>query len=56
MSQTEATERPDSADINRVMELLPHRYPMLMIDRIKEMKGRRSASDATDDSLHCPDG
>jgi len=39
MSQTEATERPDSADINRVMELLPHRYPMLMIDRIKEMKG-----------------
>ncbi|NIJ42716.1 3-hydroxyacyl-[acyl-carrier-protein] dehydratase [Parvibaculum indicum] len=38
MSQTEAKERPDSADINRVMELLPHRYPMLMIDRIVDMK------------------
>lgn len=33
----------DSADINRVLELLPHRYPMLMIDRIIEMKGDESA-------------
>ena len=29
----------DSADIMRVMELLPHRYPFLMIDRIIEMDG-----------------
>lgn len=28
-----------SADIARIMELLPHRYPFLMIDRIKEMCG-----------------
>jgi len=28
----------DSADIKRVMELLPHRYPMLMVDRIKDMR------------------
>lgn len=29
----------DSADIMRVMELLPHRYPFLMIDKIIEMDG-----------------
>jgi len=43
MSEVEASEKLDSADINRVLELLPHRYPMLMIDRIIEMKGDESA-------------
>ena len=38
MSQTEATGQLENADIKRVMELLPHRYPMLMIDRIKDMR------------------
>jgi len=33
----------DQADINRVMELLPHRYPMLLIDKIKDMDGCESA-------------
>ncbi|MTH97870.1 3-hydroxyacyl-ACP dehydratase FabZ [Roseibium sp. RKSG952] len=28
-----------SADIMRIMELLPHRYPFLLIDRIIEMDG-----------------
>ena len=32
----------DVADIQRVMKLLPHRYPFLMIDRIIEMDGDRS--------------
>ncbi|MFN4125569.1 3-hydroxyacyl-ACP dehydratase FabZ [Pannonibacter indicus] len=32
----------DAADIMRVMELLPHRYPFLMIDRIIEMNGDES--------------
>lgn len=43
MSEAEAPEKLDSADITRVLELLPHRYPMLMIDRIIEMKGDESA-------------
>lgn len=43
MSEAEAPAKLDSADIYRVMELLPHRYPMLMIDRIIEMKGDESA-------------
>ncbi len=32
----------DSADIMKVMQLLPHRYPFLMIDRIVEMDGDNS--------------
>lgn len=43
MSEAEISETLGYADINRVMELLPHRYPMLMIDRIIEMKGDQSA-------------
>lgn len=29
-------------DINRVMELLPHRYPFLLIDRVTEMQSGHS--------------
>ena len=32
-----------TADIARVMKLLPHRYPFLMIDKIIDMDGDRSA-------------
>ncbi len=38
MSDVE-TNTLDSADIMRVLELLPHRYPFVMIDRIIEMDG-----------------
>lgn len=32
-----------AADIHRVLKLLPHRYPFLMIDKIKDMDGDKSA-------------
>ncbi len=32
-----------TADIRRVLELLPHRYPFLMVDRIKDMDRDESA-------------
>ncbi len=32
-----------SADVQRIMEILPHRYPMLLIDRVVEMNGEESA-------------
>jgi 3-hydroxyacyl-[acyl-carrier-protein] dehydratase len=37
----EETEKKtlDSADIMRIMEVLPHRYPFLLIDKIIEMDG-----------------
>jgi len=42
---TEATsgEALDTADIARILKLLPHRYPFLMIDRIIEIDGDNSA-------------
>tara|TARA_R110002124_G_scaffold150291_2_gene316684 strand:- start:293 stop:817 length:525 start_codon:yes stop_codon:yes gene_type:complete len=44
MSETETSSaKVDEADIKRVMQLLPHRYPLLMIDGIKEMRGTDSA-------------
>lgn len=42
MNEKSETEL-DSVDIMRLMQLLPHRYPMLLIDRIREMDGNRSA-------------
>ena len=35
----ESVRELGSADINRVMELLPHRYPMLLIDKIRDRVG-----------------
>jgi 3-hydroxyacyl-[acyl-carrier-protein] dehydratase len=32
-----------SADISRILQLLPHRYPFLLVDRIIDMKGDESA-------------
>lgn len=39
----EAAGELETADIKRIMELLPHRYPMLLIDRIVDMNGTDSA-------------
>jgi 3-hydroxyacyl-[acyl-carrier-protein] dehydratase len=32
------------ADIRQIMETLPHRYPMLLIDRITELEPRKGAA------------
>ena len=32
------------ADIARILELLPHRYPFLLIDRVVDMDGEKSAT------------
>ena len=37
-----ATEMAE-VDIGRVMEMIPHRYPMLMIDRVTQMAPNESA-------------
>lgn len=42
MSNIEAITEFETADITKVMELLPHRYPYLMIDKIIEMNGDKS--------------
>lgn len=32
----------EAVDINRILEVLPHRYPFLMVDRVREIDGARS--------------
>jgi 3-hydroxyacyl-[acyl-carrier-protein] dehydratase len=43
MNKTDADTTLGSADIGRLLKLLPHRYPFLLVDRIIEMDGDRSA-------------
>ncbi|MFA5122209.1 3-hydroxyacyl-ACP dehydratase FabZ [Zavarzinia sp.] len=38
-----SAETLDSVDVLRIMEMIPHRYPMLLVDRVVEMKGGESA-------------
>ena len=43
MNDTSGTKGVTSLDIKKIMELLPHRYPFLLIDRIIEINGDKSA-------------
>ena len=43
MNDKGGSKQLKSADIQRIMELLPHRHPFLLIDRIIEMDGDHSA-------------
>lgn len=43
MNDTEGSNKGKSIDIARIMQLLPHRYPFLLVDRIIEMNGDQSA-------------
>ncbi len=36
------TKTLEAADIHRIMEALPHRYPFLMVDRIRDIDGDES--------------
>ncbi|MEE8393428.1 MAG: 3-hydroxyacyl-ACP dehydratase FabZ [Rhodospirillales bacterium] len=40
---SESTGKGMDIDINRVMKMIPHRYPFLMIDRVTELKPDVSA-------------
>lgn len=43
MNDKSGSKQLKSADIQRIMQLLPHRHPFLLIDRIIEMDGDHSA-------------
>lgn len=43
MDQPAAEKTLQSVDIARIMKLLPHRYPFLLVDRIIDMDGDNSA-------------
>ncbi|WP_185982507.1 3-hydroxyacyl-ACP dehydratase FabZ [Aureimonas mangrovi] len=40
---SDATTALESADIQKIMQLLPHRYPFLLVDRIVDIDGDRRA-------------
>ena len=43
-SDAKAAGDPENLDIVRIMEMIPHRYPMLMIDRIVQMAADSTAT------------
>lgn len=43
LDQTPAAQTHADIDILRIMELLPHRYPMLLVDRVTEIVLNESA-------------
>lgn len=40
---TSVSEKIDDIDINRIKELIPHRYPMLLVDKLTEINLSESA-------------
>src|SRR5690349_13443998 len=34
---SEANNAPDTMDIHQILKCLPHRYPFLLVDRVKEV-------------------
>lgn len=40
----EEKKQLESADIMRILQLLPHRYPFLLVDRIKDIAGDESCT------------
>ncbi len=43
MTQTPLDDALDTADLQDILKLLPHRYPMLLVDRIVNIDGLQSA-------------
>jgi len=54
MSATEAKGEPATADVKRIMELLPHRPPMLLIDRMIDIVPDVSATGVRSISVSDP--
>ncbi len=52
--RAKALLREPSMDIRRIMRLLPHRYPFLMIDRVIELDGDRRAVGVKNVSINEP--
>jgi 3-hydroxyacyl-[acyl-carrier-protein] dehydratase len=54
MEATALTSKTDEIDINRVMEMIPHRYPFLMIDRVVDVVADKSAVGIKNVSINEP--
>lgn len=49
-----SAQKPGEFDINRVMEMIPHRYPFLMIDRVVDAVADKSAVGIKNVSINEP--
>ena len=54
MADDTAVDSGETADILRIVEMIPHRYPMLMIDRVVDMVRDRSATGIKNVSINEP--
>ncbi|MEQ8248599.1 MAG: 3-hydroxyacyl-ACP dehydratase FabZ [Alphaproteobacteria bacterium] len=54
MADDISMETTETADILRIVEMIPHRYPMLMIDRVVDMIRDRSATGIKNVSINEP--
>ena len=54
MADDTAVDSSETADIIRIVEMIPHRYPMLMIDRVVDMVRDRSATGIKNVSINEP--
>ena len=55
--QTDKTSAPNTAtavDIRRILQMIPHRYPMLMVDKVIEMQLDHSAVGIKNVSINEP--
>lgn len=43
MNDTSSSKKDNALDISRIMKLLPHRYPFLLVDKIVDMVEDKSA-------------
>ena len=44
MGDNKDTERQNTVDVSKIMSMIPHRYPFLLIDRVCEMQTDHSAT------------
>ncbi len=54
MNDTKGETKLDSADIMRILKLLPHRYPFLLIDKIIDMDSDKFAIGVKNVSINEP--
>ncbi len=54
MDNVEAEGTVASMDVGRIMELIPHRYPILMIDRMLDVVSGQSATGVKNVSINEP--
>jgi len=54
MSESSTKSKPGVAEITDILKLLPHRYPFLLVDRVLDMDGDRSATGIKNVSVNEP--